>query len=139
MRDDDEPTSTAADAAAEQSAATSDAIAGSRFVSRFEERAHLHRLHPHRLWRILVGLGLLAFGIVNIFIPGPGGSVIVLAALLVLAGESRTLARLLDHLEVRFAHQVAWALRHKLTAAILVSAAALLVVTLGGYAVTRLR
>ncbi|MCW2926122.1 MAG: hypothetical protein JWM86_90 [Thermoleophilia bacterium] len=78
-----------------------------------------------RLWRILVGLGLLLFGLFNaFFVPGPGGSAFVLAALLVLAGESRLLARLLDYLEVRFGRQVDWALRHKIAAACIVSAAA---------------
>lgn len=112
---------------------------GSRFITRFEERAHLHRLHPMRLWRLIVGLGLLAFGIVNIFIPGPGGSVIILAALLVLAGESRMLARLLDRAEVRFQRQVNWALTHKLAAVLIVSGSAFVVVTLLGLAVARLR
>lgn len=84
----------------------------------------MHRLHPMRLWRLLVGLGLLAFGIINIFIPGPGGSVIILAALLVLAGESRLLARLLDWGEVRFSRQVDWALRHKIATVLLISGSA---------------
>jgi len=115
-----------------------DAIAGSRFVTRFEARSHLHRLHPMRLVRLIVGLGLLVFGVINIFIPGPGGSVIILAALLVLAGESRTLARVLDRAEVRFARQIGWALRHKLAAALIVSTTALLVVGGLGYAARRL-
>ncbi|MCW2920336.1 MAG: hypothetical protein JWL76_210 [Thermoleophilia bacterium] len=84
----------------------------------------MHRLHPLRLWRLLLGLGLLAFGIVNIFIPGPGGSVIILASLLVLAGESRLLARGLDRGEVRFQRQVDWALRHKIATLLLVSGSA---------------
>ena len=104
--------------------AESDALRGSRFISRYQERAHLHRLHPMRLWRLVVGLGLLAFGIINIFIPGPGGSVIILASLLVLAGESRLLASLLDWAEVRFAPQVDWALRHKIATLFIVSGSA---------------
>ena len=59
----------------EEPAGERDAIRGARFISKFEERSHVHRLHPMRLWRLVLGLGLLAFGIVNIFIPGPGGSV----------------------------------------------------------------
>ena len=103
-----------------------DALRGARFITKFEERSHLHRLHPVRLWRLVLGLGLLAFGIVNIFIPGPGGSVIILAALLVLAGESRLLAKLLDWAEVRFQRQVDWALRHKIATVIIVSGCAFL-------------
>lgn len=104
--------------------ADDDAIRGVRFITKYEERSHLHRLHPLRLWRLVVGLGLLAFGIVNIFIPGPGGSVIILASLLILAGESRLLARLLDWAEVRFQRQVDWALRHKIATLFIVSGSA---------------
>ncbi len=99
-------------------------VRGSRFLSANERRSHLHRLHPVRLWRLLLGLGLLAFGIINIFIPGPGGSVLILSSLLILAGESKPLARALDALEVQFADQVDWALKHKLVAIIAASAAA---------------
>lgn len=101
-----------------------DAIAGSRFISKYESRAHLHRLHPVRLWRLVVGLGLLIFGIINIFIPGPGGSVIILASLLVLAGESKLLAKLLDYLEVKFSRQIGWALEHKILAMLIISGTA---------------
>lgn len=104
--------------------ADDDAIRGSRFITKFEERSHLHRLNPVRLWRLVVGLGLLAFGIVNIFIPGPGGSVIILASLLVLAGESKLLARGLDWAEMRFSRQVDWALRHKIATVFIVSGSA---------------
>ena len=104
--------------------ADEDAIRGARFVTKFEERAHMHRLHPLRLWRLVLGLGLLIFGIINIFIPGPGGSVIILASLLVLSGESRLLARLLDWAEVKFQRQVDWAMRHKIATLFLVSGSA---------------
>lgn len=116
-----------------------DSLRGARFVTRYQSRAHLHRLHPVRAWRLLLGLSLLAFGIVNIFIPGPGGSVIILAALLMLAGESHLLARLLDWTEVRFARQVDWALDHKLLAMLIVSGAALVFVTTMGYLYAVLR
>ena len=119
--------------------ATAFVASGDRYISRFEERSHLHRLHPHRLWRLVVGFGLLAFGIVNIFIPGPGGSVIILASLLVLAGESRLLARLLDWCEVRFERQIGWAVRHKLAAVLIVSACAFAAVTTLGVLVARVR
>lgn len=101
-----------------------DAIRGARFTSKFQERSHVHRLHPSRLWRLVLGLGLLVFGIINIFIPGPGGSVIILASLLILAGESRLLATLLDKLEVRFQRQVDWAMTHKIATLFIVSGSA---------------
>lgn len=116
-----------------------DSLRGARFVTRYQSRAHLHRLHPVRAWRLLLGLGLLAFGIVNIFIPGPGGSVIILASLLMLAGESHLLARSLDWAEVRFARQVDWALDHKLLAMCIVSACALVFVTGMGWLYTQVR
>ncbi len=116
---------------------TEQVVAGRRFIERFERRAHVHRLHPSRLWRLLLGLGILAFGIVNVFIPGPGGSVLILAALLVLAGESRLLARLLDWCEVRFERQIGWMLRHKLIAVCLISGSAFLVVATATYVLSR--
>ncbi len=108
-------------------------IRGRRFITKHEERLHIPRLHPVRLWRVVLGLGLLAFGIVNIFIPGPGGSVLVLAALLVLGGESRLLARLLDWSEVRFQRQIGWAARHKLAAMLVVSGCAFAFTLTAGY------
>jgi uncharacterized protein (TIGR02611 family) len=113
--------------------------AGKRFITKFEERAHMHRLHPKRFWRLVVGIALLIFGIINIFIPGPGGSVIILASLLVLSGESRYLARLLDWCEVKFERQVAWALRHKILAALIISGCAFIVVAGLGWAYAKYR
>ncbi len=104
--------------------ADDDALRGARFIRKYEERSHISRLNPVRLWRLVLGLGLLAFGIVNIFIPGPGGSVIILASLLILAGESRLLAKLFDWGEVRFAPQVDWALRHKIATVFIISGSA---------------
>ena len=49
---------------------------------------------------------------------------VILASLLVLAGESRLLARGLDWGEVHFAPQVDWALRHKIATVFLVSGSA---------------
>jgi hypothetical protein len=123
----------------EETAAEEDALRGVRFIRRYEARAHLHRLHPARLWRLIIGLGLLAFGIVNIFIPGPGGSVIILASLLILAGESKLLARMFDWFEVRFARQVDWALEHKVLTICLVSGAAFIAVFGLGYLYTQIR
>jgi hypothetical protein len=119
--------------------AQEDSLRGARFISKYEERSHLHRLHPARLWRLVLGLSLLIFGIINIFIPGPGGSVIILASLLVLAGESKLLARLFDWGEVKFARQVDWALEHKLLSILLISGSAFIVLMGLGYAYTELR
>jgi hypothetical protein len=98
------------------------AARGSRFAAAHQRRAHLHRLHPSRLWRLVLGLALLLFGVVNVFIPGPGGSVLILSGLLVLAGESGRLARVLDAIEVRYGREVDWALRNKLAAIVISSA-----------------
>lgn len=114
-------------------------LRGSRFAIAHQRRAHLHRLHPVRLWRLLLGLALLAFGIVNVFIPGPGGSVILLSSLLVLAGESRWLAMKLDDLEMRYGPQVDWALEHKVAAVVVSSGAAFLAVSTLTLAYTQLR
>jgi hypothetical protein len=116
-----------------------DAIRGSRFIRKYDERSHVHRLHPKRLWRLLLGVGLLAFGIVNVFIPGPGGSVMILAALLLLAGESRLLARLLDRSEVRFQRPIGWAVRHKVAAMLVISGCAFAFTLTAGYVLTQVR
>lgn len=116
-----------------------DAIRGTRFIMRYEHRSHIPRLHPSRLWRLVLGIGLVIAGIINAFIPGPGGSLMLLAGLFVLAGESKILARMFDWAEVRFSRQVDWALRHKILALCITSACALTAVTLLGYAYTQLR
>lgn len=79
---------------------------GTRFIARYDARSHLPRAHPRRLGRILVGLGLFAIGMLNVFIPGPGGSIFIFGSALALSSESRTLARLLDRGEVRFQRQI---------------------------------
>lgn len=114
-------------------------LRGRRFITKFEERSHMHRLHPMRLWRLVLGLGLLIFGIINIFIPGPGGSVIILASLLVLAGESRLLARLLDWAEVKFQRQVDWALQHKIATVFIVSGSAFVFTVTMAYLYSQVR
>lgn len=124
MTDDELHAETPAEAIADAERHEDPALRGRRFIDKYHERSHLHRLHPVRLWRLVLGLGLLAFGIVNIFIPGPGGSVIILASLLVLSGEMKLLARLLDWAEARFGRQVDWALEHKLATILLVSGSA---------------
>ncbi len=90
------------------------------------------RAHPRRLLRVLLGVALLAFGFANIFIPGPGGSVFILGSALVLSGESRMLARMLDHGEVRFERQIEWVLRRPIVAVSTVSVSVLVVVTFVG-------
>jgi len=113
-----------------------DSTRGERFITRFHERAHVPRAHPRRLLRILLGFALLAFGFANIFIPGPGGSVFILGSALVLSGESRMLAGLLDRGEVRFERQIEWVLRRPVVAVTTVSASVFVVVTLVGMRVT---
>lgn len=115
----------------------SQTLPGRRFIERFERRAHVHRLHPSRLWRLLLGLGILAFGIFNVFVPGPGGSILILTSLLVLSGESKLLALFLDWGEVRFARQVRWVLTHKVLAACLISGTAFVCVATLGYLLSR--
>jgi hypothetical protein len=64
-----------------------------------------------RVARLLVGVGLLAGGVVLLFIPGPGLLLIVFGAALV-AGESAAVAGLLDRAEPplreRAARLAAW-------------------------------
>ena len=110
---------------------------GRRFIVRFEDRAHIHRLHPSRLLRIIVGVGLFAFGMANIFIPGPGGSVFILGSALVLAGESRTFARVLDAGELRFQRPIQWVLRHPFVAVATISALVFAGITAIGIALAR--
>jgi hypothetical protein len=51
-----------------------------------------------RVARLIAGVGLLAGGVVLLFIPGPGLLLLVFGAALV-AGESKAVARLLDRAE----------------------------------------
>lgn len=127
------------DEAAVELGADLEPLRGRRFITKFEERSHMHRLHPMRLWRLVLGLGLLIFGIINIFIPGPGGSVIILASLLVLAGESRLLAKLLDWAEVKFQRQVDWALRHKIATVFIISGSAFVFTVTMAYLYSQVR
>jgi len=118
--------------AAAHAARAADSKRGERFITRYHERSHVPRAHPRRLLRILLGFGLLAFGFANIFIPGPGGSVFILGSALVLSGESRLLARLLDHGEVRFERPIDWVLRRPIVAVTTVSVTVFVAITLIG-------
>jgi hypothetical protein len=133
------PQRTDSEGDAPEAARTAPAARGSRFRAAHQRRAHLHRLHPSRLWRLVLGLALLLFGVVNVFIPGPGGSVLILSSLLVLAGESGRLARALDRLEVRFGSEVDWALRNKMAAMVITTVFAFLAVSSLTFAYTQLR
>lgn len=103
---------------------------GERFIARFEERASVPRVHPARLGRILLGLTLFAIGMANAFIPGPGGSVFILGSALVLSGESRTLARVLDWGELRCQRQIRWVIERPVLAVTSISTGVLVVTTL---------
>ncbi len=75
------------------------APAGTRF------RAHYERMKARAsLTRALIGIGsgliLLAIGLILLFLPGPGMLVALIGAALI-AGESLTVARILDGIEVR--------------------------------------
>lgn len=113
-------------------AAARSATVGQRFITRYEQRAHIPRLHPHRLARIVLGFTLFAIGMLNVFIPGPGGSVFILGSALVLSGESRTFARLLDRGEVRFQCPIMWVIRHPIVAVVTISCLVFVSVTVVG-------
>jgi hypothetical protein len=74
---------------------------GRRFRDRYERRRQ-HSRHPgKRRWSVIVAGVLIALaGVVLLPLPGPGIPVVLLGALLV-AEESRAMARGLDALEVR--------------------------------------
>ncbi len=84
---------------------------GERFVARYEAR-RAERGRARRPSRILLAAGLFTIGMLNVFVPGPGGSVFIFASALVLSAESRSFARLLDRGELRYLPQVRWALAH---------------------------
>ena len=66
---------------------------GHRFERRYER---LRGGGAHQTaFRIVAGLALLAIGIVLLFIPGPG-TLVILGAVGLFAGDSRRLSRLLD-------------------------------------------
>jgi hypothetical protein len=71
---------------------------------RFQERYRRHRAsRPRTFVKVLMfggGLALLILGIVFMVIPGPGIPIAALGAAFI-ANESRTMARMLDGLELR--------------------------------------
>jgi uncharacterized protein (TIGR02611 family) len=80
---------------------------------RFQERYHRHRqgkaIQLHKaLISITLGLIVVSIGVVMLVTPGPGWIMIFVGASL-LAGESLTMARLLDRMEIkvrRLCHKV---------------------------------
>ena len=73
---------------------------GHRFQNRYERR-HKERSSPRAIrvgWTVLAVL-LVLVGIVALPLPGPG-LLVIAAGLALLAEESRTIARFLDHAEV---------------------------------------
>jgi hypothetical protein len=82
---------------------------GQRFRAQF--RRMRERGGP-RLARMIAAVGLIATGLVLLFVPGPGSLLIVVGAAL-LAEGSYVVARRLDRVEVR-AREVLTAVRRKL-------------------------
>lgn len=80
-------------------------------MARYEAR-RAERERARRPSRFLLATGLFSIGMLNVFVPGPGGSIFIFASALVLSAESRSFARLLDRCEVRYLPQVRWALAH---------------------------
>lgn len=112
-----------------------EASPGTRFMARYEARSHLPRLHPRRVGRVFLGLALFSVGMLNVFVPGPGGSIFIFGSALALSSESRHFAALLDWGEVRFQRQIRWVLDRPLVATTTITIAVLVAVSLGGAAV----
>lgn len=89
------------------------AAPGTRFTTRYEARVR-ERGVRWRPSRIGLAVALFTIGMLNVFVPGPGGSVFIFASALVLSGESRRFAALLDRAELRFQRQASWMLAHPL-------------------------
>ena len=74
---------------------------GRRFRDRYERRRRQNRHGGFRKWGVVVlGVLIVLAGIVLLPLPGPGMLVVAAGALL-MAEESRAVARLLDAIEVR--------------------------------------
>lgn len=86
---------------------------GERFVARYSARM-AERGGRRRPGRLLLALALFTIGMLNVFVPGPGGSVFIFSSALVLSAESRRFAALLDRWELRLLPQVRWMLAHPL-------------------------
>ncbi len=84
---------------------------GERFRTRYEARVAEHGV-ARRPSRLLLAAALFTIGMLNVFVPGPGGSIFIFSSALVLSAESRRFASLLDHAELRFLPQVRWMLAH---------------------------
>lgn len=98
-----------------------------RFVKRFEERAR-YRESTHsavRAVRIALGVVLIALGIAIGWLPGPGFVLLAVPGALLLAGEVRWVARLLDGLEHGTRSALAWLARHHAAPALFLAALAL--------------
>jgi len=73
---------------------------GLRFQQLYERRHQTKRSFLRRFSFILTGLLLLPVGVIFWFIPGSGW-VIIFTGLALLSGESKTIARFLDFLELK--------------------------------------
>ena len=71
-----------------------------RFIARYEQRQRERAARPvnpfRRIWMIITGIMLIIGGAIFGLVPGPGGSIVVLAGLFMLAGEFRRVAIALD-------------------------------------------
>ena len=85
---------------------------GHRFQERFERNQQSRSRRPRftRFLKPILGIVLLAAGVVFCFIPGPGLPFVIIGAGL-LADVSRTVARGMDWLELRIRNVIAWACR----------------------------
>lgn len=105
------------------------AAPGSRFTARYEARVS-ERGRSWRPSRVILAVALFTIGMLNIFIPGPGGSVFIMSSALVLSAESRVFARFLDRSELRFLPQVRWMLAHPLIVSSIITCGVLLLILL---------
>lgn len=78
-----------------------DGSRGSRFLDCFNYKQELRREHGsiHRKVDLMLGYGLVFFGLIMVPAPGPGWIIVALGAAL-LAGESQRMAKALDRFEI---------------------------------------
>jgi len=85
---------------------------GSRFLEQYRRQHQAHESGVGRAVRIVAGIILVPVGLFFLPAPGPGMVVLALGAIL-LARESRLVARALDRLELRARQALRWLSRHR--------------------------